>query len=80
MTSELADIALWQHKTASLIRSGLLTQVEIIAGSGLFTIVGVYGDGTRSAAMAKYANRRRAEDALLVVARLVAASPRADDK
>jgi hypothetical protein len=31
--------------------------------NGLHTVIGVYGDGTLSAPLAKYADRRRAQDA-----------------
>jgi hypothetical protein len=72
MTLKLAEAALWQHKVASLVRSGLLERVEIVAVGGLFRVVGVYGDGTRSAPLAKYVDRRRAEDALNIVDCLIA--------
>ncbi len=73
MSLKLDEPKLWQHKAASLIRSGLLERAEIVAAGGLFRIVGVYGDGTRSAPLAKYADRLRAEDALHVVGCLTAA-------
>jgi hypothetical protein len=79
MTLKLAEVTLWQRNLASLIRSGLLDHAEIIAVQGLFTIVGVYADGTRSASLAKYADRRRAEDALNLVERLIAAGLSAAD-
>jgi hypothetical protein len=64
---KLAEATLWQHKAASLIRSGFLERAEIVSAGGLFRIVGIYGDGTRSAPLAKYVDRHRAEDALNVV-------------
>ncbi len=70
MTLKLAEITLWQQKVASLIRSGLLTRAEVIEVVGLFHIVGIYGDGTSSASLAKYGDRRRAEDALALLERL----------
>jgi len=63
MIAKLADIQLWQRNLASLIRSGLFTRAETGETNGLFTVVGVYGDGTRSAPLAKYADSRRATDA-----------------
>jgi hypothetical protein len=74
MTLKLAEAALWQHKAASLIRARLLHRAEIIAARGLFQVVGVYGNGARSAALAKYVDRCRAEDALNVLDRLVASA------
>lgn len=74
MTAKLADIQLWQRNLASLIRSGLFTRAATGDLNGLFTVVGIYGDGTRSAPMAKYADIRRAEDAALLVNQL-AVSP-----
>jgi hypothetical protein len=67
MTFKLADVTLWQRNLASLIRSGLFQHAEILAAQGLFTIVVVYDDGSRSAPLAKYADRRRAEDVLNLV-------------
>lgn len=63
MTTKLADIQLWQRNLASLIRSGLFTRAETSELNGLFTVVGIYGDGKASAPLAKYADRRRADDA-----------------
>ncbi len=63
MTAKLADTQLWQRNLASLIRSGLFTRAETSEAHGLFTVVGVYGDGTFSAPLAKYADARRASDA-----------------
>ena len=36
----------------------------------LHAVVGIYGDGSHSAPLAKYADRRRAEGALALVRRL----------
>jgi hypothetical protein len=63
MIAKLADIQLWQRTLASLIRSGLFTRAETGESHGLHTVVGVYGDGTHSAPLAKYADSRRALDA-----------------
>jgi hypothetical protein len=79
MTLKLADVTLWQRNLASLIRSGLFQHAEILAVQGLFTIVGVYRDGSRSAPLAKYADRRRAEDALNLVDCLIAPGLPVDD-
>jgi hypothetical protein len=70
MLIKLAEVTLWQRNLASLIRSGLLTGAEIIEINGLFTVVGVYSDGSQSAPLAKYADHRRAQDALNLVHRL----------
>ncbi len=67
MTAKLADIQLWQRNLATLIRSGLFTMAETGESNGLFTVVGVYGDGTRSAPLAKYGDHRRASDAAHLV-------------
>jgi hypothetical protein len=72
MTTKLAEITLWQRNLASLIRSGLLDRAEIVQVQCLFLVVGVYEDGAHSAPLAKYANRRRAEDALTLVQNLIA--------
>jgi len=69
-TAKLAEIHLWQRNLASLIRSGLFTRAEIGESHGLYTVVGVYGDGTNSAPLAKYGDIRRANDALDVVGQL----------
>ena len=69
-TTRLADAALWQRSLASLIRSGLFLRAELGEKRGLHTVVGVYADGSRSAPMAKYADPRRAEDALDLVNRM----------
>ena len=70
MIIKLAEATLWQRNLASLIRSGLFQQAEVVEVRGLHAVVGVYGDGSHSAPLAKYADRRRAEDALAVVGRL----------
>lgn len=75
LTTKLAEIQLWHRNLASLIRSGLFTRAELAASNGLYTVVGVYADGSLSAPMAKYADARRAEDALALVNRLVVAGP-----
>jgi hypothetical protein len=67
MTAKLADIQLWQRNLASLIRSGLFTTARTSEVHGLSTVVGVYGDGSHSAPLAKYADARRAADAAAVV-------------
>jgi hypothetical protein len=74
MTAKLAEIQLWQRNLASLIRSGLFSKAEIKPLNGLYTIVGVYGDGSMSAPMAKYADLRRAEDCVYVIEQLAHAS------
>jgi hypothetical protein len=71
MLMKLAEIALWQRNLASLIRSGLLERAEIIEVHNLFAVVGVYSDGSLSASLAKYADRRRADDALNLVQHLI---------
>lgn len=63
MIAKLADIQLWQRNLASLIRSGLFTRAETSESNGLYTVVGIYGDGSHSAPLAKYADARRAWDA-----------------
>jgi hypothetical protein len=70
MIAKLADIQLWQRNLASLIRSGLFTRAETGELNGLSTVVGVYHDGTYSAPVAKYADRRRADDAADIVNQL----------
>ena len=70
MTAKLADTQLWQRNLASLIRSGLFTRAEIREHHGLYTVVGVYGDGTFSAPLAKYADSRRAADAAFIANQL----------
>lgn len=63
MSAKLAEIQLWQRNLASLIRSGLFSRAETDEDRGLFTVIGVYGDGSHSAPLAKYADARRASDA-----------------
>lgn len=63
MSAKLAETQLWQRNLASLIRSGLFIRAETGEANGLHTVVGVYGDGTFSAPLAKYADSRRALDA-----------------
>ncbi len=77
-TTKLAEIQLWHRNLASLIRSGLFSRAELVESNGLLTVVGVYADGTRSAPMAKYADARRAEDALGLVNKLVQDGPKAE--
>lgn len=77
-TKKLSDVQLWQRNLASLIRSGLFLRADLGESNGLRTIVGVYGDGTCSAPLAKYADLRRAEDALEIVNRLVDSSQAAE--
>jgi hypothetical protein len=67
MTAKLAETQLWQRNLASLIRSGLFTQADTGEQHGLFTVVGVYRNGTPSAPVAKYADWRRAHDAAQLV-------------
>jgi hypothetical protein len=63
MGAKLADTQLWQRNLASLIRSGLFIKAETCHAHGLYTVVGVYGDGSLSAPLAKYSDSRRASDA-----------------
>jgi hypothetical protein len=74
MTTTMSETTLWQRNLASLIRSGLLAKAEVINLKGLYAVVGVYGDGTHSAPLAKYSNRFRAEGTVAVVQKLVAPS------
>ena len=74
MTAKLAETQLWQTNLASLIRSGLFLRAETGEFNGLFTVVGVYGDQTCSAPMAKYSDSRRAFDAANLVNQLAKAS------
>jgi hypothetical protein len=67
MTMKTAETTLWQRNLASLIRTGLFDRAEVIGLRGLHAVVGVYGDGSHSAPLAKYADGRRADDALSVV-------------
>ena len=66
MMTKLAEIQLWQRNLASLIRSGLFQRAETGEVNGLHTVFGVYGDGTHSAPLAKYADARRAFDAAIL--------------
>jgi hypothetical protein len=75
MTTKLSEIQLWHRNLASLIRSGLFLRAELGGSNGLYTVCGAYADGTLSAPMAKYADARRAQDALEIVNQLVAAGP-----
>ena len=70
MTMKIAEMTLWQRTLASLIRSGLFQRAEVVEVRGLHAVVGVYGDGSHSAPLAKYADRRRAEDVLALVRRM----------
>ena len=63
MQTKLAETQLWQQNLASLIRSGLFLRADTSELHGLHTVIGVYGDGTHSAPLAKYADFRRASDA-----------------
>lgn len=69
-TTKMTDTALWQRNLASLIRSGLFERAEVVEYRGLYAVVGLYGDGSSSAPIAKYADLRRAEVALDTVRRL----------
>ena len=73
MPTKLADTQLWQRNLASLIRSGLFTRAEMGEFHGLHTVVGVYTDGTWSAPLAKYADARRALDAVHLANQLAVA-------
>ena len=70
MTANFADTQLWQQNLASLIRSGLFSRAATDEANGLFTVVGVYTDGTCSAPLAKYSDLRRAADAANLVNRI----------
>jgi hypothetical protein len=71
MATKLAEITPWQRDLASLIRTGVYQRAAIVEASGLFLVVGVHADGSPSAPLAKYSDRRRAEDALTLVAKLL---------
>jgi hypothetical protein len=75
MLTKLAETQLWQQNLASLIRSGLFSRAETGELHGLFTVVGVYGDETCSAPLAKYADARRASDAANLVNQLAKSRP-----
>ena len=70
MTAKLAETQLWQQNLASLIRSGLFSKAATGEMNGLYTVVGVYADETRSAPLAKYSDLRRANDAADLVNRI----------
>lgn len=70
MQTKLAETQLWQRNLASLIRSGLFQRAETGESHGLYTVLGVYGDGSYSAPLAKYADSRRASDAAELANRL----------
>ena len=74
MQTKLAETQLWQQNLASLIRSGLFLRAETSEFHGLHTVIGVYGDGTHSAPLAKYADLRRALDAADMANRMARAS------
>jgi hypothetical protein len=78
MTSKLAETQLWQRNLASLIRSGLFTSAMVGELHGLHTVVGLYGDGTCSAPLAKYGDSRRAADAAELVNTLAQRTLNAD--
>jgi hypothetical protein len=71
MTMKLAEVTLWQRNLASMIQSGLYHRAAIVEALNLFMVVGVYSDDSQSAPLAKYADRRRAEDALNLVQNLI---------
>ncbi len=70
MLMKLAETQLWQRNAASLIRSGLFARAETGEFHGLHTVVGVYRDGSLSSPIAKYADARRASDAVDLVNQL----------
>jgi hypothetical protein len=70
MTTMIAETTLWQRNLASLIRSGLFQRAEVIPYKGLHAIVGIYRDGSPSAPMAKYSEKRRADDSVAVIRHL----------
>lgn len=72
MLNVMTETPLWQRNLASLIRSGLFVHAGIVDARGLHAVVGIYPDGSKSAALAKYADLRRAEHALSVVEDLAA--------
>ncbi|MCA1686200.1 MAG: hypothetical protein LC745_09525 [Planctomycetia bacterium] len=75
MLTKLADTQLWQQNLASLIRSGLFSRAETGELHGLYTVVGIYGDETCSAPLAKYSDNRRALDAAFLVNQLAKNRP-----
>lgn len=78
MTTTMSETTLWQRDLASLIRSGLFSGAEVIESKGLHSVVGIYGDGSHSAPLAKYGNRYRADDALAVVRQIAEPSVHAE--
>jgi hypothetical protein len=70
MATNRLDTALWQQNLATLIRSGLFTRAKVGQARGLFTVVGIYTDGTQSAPLAKFSDRDRARDAAAITNRL----------
>jgi hypothetical protein len=70
MMIQFSEATLWQRTLASLIRTGLFQRAEVVEVRGLHAVVGVYGDDSHSAPLAKYADRRRAEDVLALVRRM----------
>jgi hypothetical protein len=68
--AKLAETQLWQRNLASLIRSGMFLRADLGHLRGLHTVVGIYGDGSQSAPVAKYADLRRAADAVDLVNRM----------
>ncbi len=70
MPARLAEAQLWQQNLASLIRSGLFARAATGEANGLFTVVGIYADQTRSAPLAKYSDSRRAADVADLVNRM----------
>lgn len=75
MLTKLAETQLWQQNLASLIRSGLFSRAETSEMHGLFTVVGIYGDETTSAPLAKYSDAQRAMDAANLVNQLAKSRP-----
>ena len=75
MTTKLAETQLWQQNMASLIRSGLFSRAETGEFNGLHTVIGVYGDDSTSAPVAKYSDSRRALDAAYLVNQLAKSIP-----
>jgi hypothetical protein len=78
MTAKLAETQLWQQNLASLIRSGLFSTAATGEMNGLYTVVGVYADQTRSAPLAKYSDLKRAIDAAHLVNQLAQGHRHAD--
>ncbi|AGA29871.1 hypothetical protein [Singulisphaera acidiphila] len=70
MMTTISETTVWQRNLASVIRSGLIDRAEVVELRGLHAVVGIYKDGSYSAPLAKYSERRRAEDAVAIVHRL----------